>query len=111
MDRPRVYVETTIPSTYYEKRTAPEIVARCGWTRQWWKNAPQRYELVTSKAVLDELWRGPKEFRTAWVELLEDLPLLPIDPPVVEAARAYADHKLMPRDPAGDALHVARVFV
>jgi hypothetical protein len=53
-----VYVETTIASFYHEARTAPDIVARRHWTRQWWQGAAQRYELVTSPAVLDELAPG-----------------------------------------------------
>lgn len=29
-----VYIETTIPSFYYEVRTEPDVVARRMWTRQ-----------------------------------------------------------------------------
>ncbi|MFV2068965.1 MAG: hypothetical protein ACC645_18520 [Pirellulales bacterium] len=43
MDKPRVYVETTIASFYHEIRTAPEIVARREWTRRWWATASDRY--------------------------------------------------------------------
>ena len=34
--KPRVYIETTIPSFYHETRTEPEIVVRRKWTREWW---------------------------------------------------------------------------
>ncbi len=37
--KPRVYVETTVPSFYYEVRAEPEMVARRDWTRQWWSRA------------------------------------------------------------------------
>ncbi len=30
----RAYVETSIPSFYFEARSEPEMVARCMWTRQ-----------------------------------------------------------------------------
>ncbi len=30
MTKPRVYVETTVPSFYHEVRTAPDIVVRAG---------------------------------------------------------------------------------
>ena len=30
----KLYIETTIPSFYYNQRTEPEMVARCNWTRQ-----------------------------------------------------------------------------
>lgn len=54
MSKPRAYVETTIPSFYYEERGEPDIVARREWTQRWWRSAVSRYELVTSPAVLDE---------------------------------------------------------
>jgi hypothetical protein len=63
MASPRVYVESTIPSLYYETRTAAEMVARRDWTRQWWNGADLRYELVTSEAVLDEIAGDPRKLR------------------------------------------------
>lgn len=107
MTRPRVYVETTIPSTYFEVRTAATIVARREWTREWWAEAPDRYELVTSLAVVDELSAGRPERTMERVTLVRDLPLLPVVPAVIETVQAYVKHKLMPRDTGGDALHLA----
>ena len=34
------------------------MVARREWTRQWWNDAGDRYELVTSLPVVEELSRG-----------------------------------------------------
>ena len=34
--KPKVYIETSIPSFYYEERPAPDMVARRLWARQWW---------------------------------------------------------------------------
>ncbi len=107
MSKPRVYVETTIPSFYHETRTAPDIVARRRWTRQWWSGAPERYELVTSSPVLDELAGGPRERIAERLALVRELPLLAVEPGIGEILRAYMRHKLMPADPAGDALHLA----
>ena len=58
MTKPRVYVETTIPSFYYEERIASAIMARRDWTQMWWESGADDYDLVTSAAVLDELGRG-----------------------------------------------------
>ncbi|MCI0556876.1 MAG: hypothetical protein MN733_00135, partial [Nitrososphaera sp.] len=60
MTKPRVYVETTVPSFYHEVRTAPDILARREWTRQWWDNATERYELVKSILTLAPLTRKPR---------------------------------------------------
>jgi predicted nucleic acid-binding protein len=107
MSKPRIYVETTIPSFYHEARTAPEIVARRKWTREWWTEARRKSELMTSAAVLDELANGPPARRKKWLALVATLPLLPIEPAVVEIVQAYIKHQVMPLDPAGDALHLA----
>ena len=107
MAKPRVYVETTIPSFYHEERPAPDIVARREWARLWWDDAPARYELVTSPAVLDELARGAPERSEKWLSLVRTLPLLPVESAITEIVQVYITHKLMPTDPGGDALHLA----
>ena len=40
----RVYIETTIPSFYVETRPEPDMVARRGWTREWWDTRRQHYD-------------------------------------------------------------------
>jgi predicted nucleic acid-binding protein len=107
MLKPRVYVETTIPSFYHEERASTNIVARREWTRQWWDAAAGEYALVTSSAVLEELRRGKEARSLDRLALVQHLPLLPVDQGVVEIVQAYIQHKLMPGDPWGDALHLA----
>ena len=107
MIKPRVYVETTIPSLYHDTRTAPDIEVRRQWTRQWWDSATDRYELVTSRAVLDELAGGLPERSSPRMALVSDLPLVPVEPAITEVVEAYIRHKVMPADPGGDALHLA----
>lgn len=107
MTLPRAYVETTIPSLYHEVRTTPDIVARRDWTREWWSEAANRYELVTSVAVLDELGGGIPERSAERLSLIRDLPILPIEPAILEIVQVYIGYKVMPADPGGDALHLA----
>lgn len=107
MPNPRVYVETTVPNFYHDSRTAPEIVARREWTRQWWAGAADRYELVTSVAVIDELSAGSIEQNHDRLALVSTLPLLAVEPEITQIVTAYLIHKVMPADPAGDALHLA----
>src|SRR3954452_11190666 len=103
MDRPRVYVETTIPSFYHDARTTPDIVVRRAWTRRWWEGAADQYDLVTSPAVLDELAAGLPERSAPRLAMMQHLPLLPVEPAILEIVSTYARHKLMPTDPGGDA--------
>lgn len=103
----RIYVETTIPSFYFEVRTGPEMVARRDWTRRWWGRSHGVDDLVTSGAVLDELERGQFASRDDCLKLIQLLPVLSVEPPIVEIVEAYIDRHVMPADPAGDALHLA----
>jgi hypothetical protein len=38
---------------------------------------------------------------------VDDLPLLAVEPAIVEIVEVYIRHKVMPGDPRGDALHLA----
>jgi hypothetical protein len=103
----RIYVETTIPSFYFEVRDEPEMVARRRWTRRWWERARIDCELVTSPPVIDELERGDFPSREECLLLLNPLPLLAVEPPILEIVQTYIARRVMPSDPAGDALHLA----
>lgn len=103
----RVYVETSIPSFYYEVRTEPEMIARRDWTRQFWDNADAAYELVTSVAVLEELNSGEFPQKQQALDLMSDLPLLPSPFEIDEIVEAYVRRMVMPADPLGDARHLA----
>ncbi len=105
--RKTVYVETTIPSFYHEVRPEPEMVARRNWTREWWDRHSTGYELVTSEAVLEELGGGEYPQKDAAIALLDPLPVLLTSEEVPEIAAAYVAHKVMPRAPVGDAMHLA----
>jgi len=74
--KPRVYIETTIPSFYYEVRSEVEMVARRKWTRRWWHDCRHDFEVVTSEAVLDELGAGIYDSKEEAMQLLADVPLL-----------------------------------
>ena len=103
----RTYVETTIPGFYYEVRSAPEMVARRKWTRDWFDVASKTEELVTSAAVLIELERGLFPGRADAIDMIADLIPLAITDEVEKIVEAYISRLLMPSDPSGDALHLA----
>ena len=102
-----VYIETTIPSFYVEVRQEPDMVARRQWTREWWEHCRPAYDLVTSEAVLDELSQGDYPNKADAIALVESLQLVPVEQEIVEIVEAYIQHQVMPRDPVGDALHLA----
>ena len=104
----RAYVETSIPSFHFEVRPEPQMVARREWTREWWDRATKaQTELVTSLAVVDELERGDFAGRADCLGLVAKLRVLAIEAPILEIVQGYIRHRVMPTDPAGDALHLA----
>ena len=105
--RSRIYVETSIPSFYYEVRTEPVMVARREWTRRLWDAADEGYELLTSIAVIEELEKGEFPQKQQALALMSDLPLLPSPPEIDEIVETYIRRMVMPTDPGGDARHLA----
>jgi hypothetical protein len=103
-----IYVETSIPSFYFETRlTVPENQARRNWTRKWWEEAFNIDTLVTSQAVIAELTDTPEPKRSDCLGLLRDIPLLELDNEIEALVRTYIENKVMPADVTGDALHLA----
>jgi hypothetical protein len=103
----RVYVETTIPSAYWEERPQPEMVARRNWTRRWWDEERIKYEAVTGSSVIEELSEGTHPRQAEKLALADALEVMPMCPEVIEIVGVYLAHKLMPADPGGDAAHLA----
>lgn len=107
MQRPRIYVESTIPSAYYTSRTTPEMVERRDTTRRWWRKAIESCELVTSAAVIREVVNGTSKHVYSRLALIGTLPFLEVTDAAVETAKLYVRYKIMPADPYEDALHLA----
>ena len=102
-----VYLETTFFSFYFDERTVSAIIAMREWTRQFWDERRNKYSLVTSEAVLGELRQGGAYHKGAALNMALTIPLLPAGAEIDGIVQAYVEHKLMPQDPAGDALHLA----
>ena len=102
-----IYVETSIPSFYFETRPAAQMQARREWTREWWDIATLRDDLVTSLGVINELNHTPEPKRSECLQLLDRLPFLDITEEADDLVETYIANKVMPADAAGDALHLA----
>jgi predicted nucleic acid-binding protein len=107
MPKPRIYVDTTIPSAYHSSSTHPEMVKRRADTRRWWELARYSCELLISDPVLRELSRGRPEQAALRLELVQDLKVLVPSADIRHTADLYVYHRVMPEDPEGDAMHLA----
>ncbi len=102
-----IYIETSIPSFYFDTRAAVEMRARRNWTRRWWDSLASDEERVISSAVLEELERTPEPKRSSCLNLVGTLSLLPYTDEVVEMVETYHRHKVMPAEASADADHLA----
>jgi predicted nucleic acid-binding protein len=103
----KVYIETTIPSLYFEQRKDAKTVARREWTRTWWDDYRRNYDLVTGAPVIEELSRGAHPQKSEKLGLLRDVTILRVTEEVAQAVEVYVERHVMPRDPSGDAAHLA----
>lgn len=107
MPKPKLYVETTIPSYYHTSRSSPKMIVERDITREWWARAITQCELVTGVAVEDEVEDGPGAETRLRVELLAPLRVLARTSEVDRTADELIRHKVMPGYPSMDALHLA----
>ncbi len=83
------------------------MIARRDWTRKFWDIASEDYTLLSSPAVIEELEQGDFPNRQAVLDLVDTLTVLPIDEMIAPIVDVYIANMVMPRDPRGDALHLA----
>lgn len=105
MPRRTVYVETTVFSFYYDER--PSCAYQRGVTRDWWATQRTRYRVVTSYLSLAEVGNPVYPGWELVHGMASRVPLLSDAPEIKGIVRLYLEHRLMPQDDAGDALHLA----
>jgi hypothetical protein len=105
----KIYIETTIPSFYFETRKSAESVSRRNWTRRWWDDHRHEHELATGLIVRDELSdpKYPEVKRRHALALLDELPILDLHARIDEIVLTYVENLLMPQQPTADAVHLA----
>ena len=104
---PKVYVETTVIS-YLAASPSRDIVvaAHQQLTREWWERR-DRFELVVSQAVVDEVSRGDTAVAARRLALLAQIPLLDLGDNVNEFARELLRSRAVPAKANLDAVHIA----
>ncbi len=92
MNKPSVYLETTIPS-YLTARPSGHLItaAKQQMTLDWWMNQRSKYDLFISAAVEDEAKRGDTEYVKARLKQLTGIPALDITPAVLALAKPWRE--------------------
>lgn len=108
MKKAVVYLDTTVPSAYFDDR-APD---RMRMTQAFWCNADSRFSLVLSEIVLAEIEATRNEkLRAKMLELVADIERIEVDQEAQILAQEYVDKKVFPERYFSDGLHVAVAVV
>jgi hypothetical protein len=108
MDKPTVYIETSIVSYLAARPSRDPITARNQrLTHEWWNTHRHRYALYTSKLVIDEAANGDPQMARLRAALLAPLPLLYPHDAVTRLAEDLRRRIPMPPRAETDASHLA----
>jgi hypothetical protein len=103
--RPRVYLDSTIPSTYFDERARISDIIET--TRRWWDEESRFFEVWISPVVGLEIDDGIYPHKAEIQAFCRKLDVLAPNPTIDAIARTYIENKLMPRKFFGDASHLA----
>jgi len=106
--KPKVYLETTIPSLLMAWPSRDVLIAgQQQTTRDWWNERRKRYELYVSAFVLDESRQGDVSAAAARAEALKECRVLAYPPEAEDLTRALLASRLIPAKAVADAAHIA----
>lgn len=100
-----VYFDSTIPSYMFDKRKS--ILQFCEITRTWWKEERKNFDIYTSIETIAELAKGNYPKKDEILDFARKLQQLEPSADISQIVNFYIQHKLMPADIEGDAVHLA----
>jgi len=106
--KPKVYLETTIPSLLTAGPSRDVLVAgQQQATRDWWNERRRHYELYASVLVMEEAERGDAEAAARRLQVLQECRALPYPGEAQELTRALLASRWIPQNAEVDAAHIA----
>ena len=104
---PSAYIETSIVS-YLTARPSRDLIvaAQQAMTREWWRDATERFVLVASELVFTEAAAGDADAARARLTALEVVTRLDTTEDAAALTRRLLELGAFPREAAADAAHV-----
>jgi hypothetical protein len=110
--KPKVYIETSVIGYLTSWLSGDLIIAaRQKITREWWRNAPTKYELIVSDVVMREASTGDPQAVQDRLAVLQSMPKLAITQEAEDLAKALMLQGAVPTNEPEDALHIALAAV
>ncbi len=106
--KPRLYLETTIPS-YLTAWPSRDLItaAHQQITKDWWRIRRDAFDVFASQFVLDEAAFGDQVAAQLRMAVLQSFPLLELSDEVAMVTSALLKSGIIPVKAAGDASHIA----
>ena len=106
--KPIAYIETSVVS-YLSARQSRDVVVAAYQevTREWWRTASGRFDLVASALVVAEAGAGDPDAARNRLEALESVALLDATSDAERLAIALVEADAVPPQAADDAAHIA----
>ena len=106
--KPRIYIETSIPS-YLTARRSRDLIATANQelTQEWWETRKQDFYLVISEFVLREASAGDPIAASNRLAAIEGIPELDITNEVGRLAQILIEQIPIPEKAQLDAFHIA----
>ena len=106
--KPKVYIETSVVSYLTARRSRDVVIAAYQEiTREWWRDAQDRFDLVASELVGTESSAGDSNAARARLEVLGTVALLEVNERSEELTQLLLDLGAVPHKAAADAAHIA----
>jgi len=105
---PRVYLETSVVS-YLTARPSRNEVTRVQQrlTRKWWRNDRGRYDIFTSRLIIEESSAGNAKQAGKRLNVLAKLPILELTDEAIALAEYLTKRGVLPEKASADAAHMA----
>jgi len=106
--KPKLYLETTIPSYLVAAPSRDLIVAAHQQiTNEWWSNQKEKFDIYISQFVIDEASGGDPRLAKERIKIISKFPKLEINNEVKLLAASFIDSKVIPIKAVIDAAHIA----
>jgi hypothetical protein len=110
--KPRLYLETTIPSYLTARPTRDPLMAgQLLATKKWWSLRRNDFELFTSNVVWNEAARGDAMAAARRLQILAPIQRLNVMPEVDDLADSIFKQHFLPDKAADDVFHIATATV
>ena len=108
MDKPTLYLETSIPSFLLAEPSRDLVAtARQEITRTWWRRDHAQFTVFISQTVLDEAICGNRAAAAKRSEFLSQFPILIPTQEVQRLTELYLKQHIVPAEKPDDAIHLA----